>query len=379
MTSPVQTVTTIERPLLDVTRQALTAVQGEFDKYLVFPSDEARDAVVLWTMHTYVFDQFGSTPRLSVRSTEPGSGKSRVLELIAELAPRAVSAVYLEPAVMWRVINAGAPTLLLDECDTVFGKAGSGTSHVGLRSIINAGHRAGSTVPRCVGSEDVKEFRVFSPVALAGIGRLPDTIATRSVEIVMRKRRDCDPAVKPFRLKLAGDSLKVTAGLLGFWSTRAAGPLSVAMPDLPVADRAADVWEPLVAIADLAGPEWATRARAACTRLVAEASNRPVASVGVRLLTDIRTVFDVDVLVPAELIQRLYAVPDGSWGGAQFTSRQMARVLAEYDVKATTARVAGTPCRAYLRDAFTAAWDMYLPAVPVQADEVVGPETVNVG
>lgn len=376
MSTQVQTVTTIERPLQDVTSQALDAVQGEFDKYLVFPSPEARDAVVLWTLHTYVFDQFGSTPRLSIRSTGPGSGKSRVLELIAELAPKAVSAVYLEPAVMWRLINAGAPTLLLDECDTVFGKAGSGTSHVGLRSIINAGHRAGSTVPRCVGSEDVKEFRVFSPVALAGIGRLPDTIATRSVEIVMRKRRDGDPVVKPFRLKLAGDSLKVTAGLLSFWATRAALPLSVAMPDLPVEDRAADVWEPLVAIADLAGPVWAARARAACTRLVAEASSRPVASVGVRLLTDIRAVFDTEVLVPADLIQRLHGVPESPWEGGQFTSRQMARVLAEYGVRATTARVAGTPCRAYLRDAFTAAWAMYLPAERVAEQAQVEAEAV---
>jgi hypothetical protein len=341
----------------EVTIQALESVQAEFDKYIVFPSNEARDAVVLWTMHTHVFRSFESTPRLSIRSAEPGSGKSRVLEIIERLAPNTLSAVHLTPGVMWRCIENGSPTLLMDEADTIFGKQGSGSSHRELRAIINAGHRKGSTVPRCVGSEDVKQFRVFCPVALAGIGQLPETIATRSVEVVMRKRREGDPAVKPFRLKFAADDLARTFKLLEFWGVCAANALFTSMPDLPVSDRLADVWEPLVAIADLAGEQWGVRSRKACKRLTSDMS----LSVGVQLLTDLHGVFDVEALTPVEMVERLYDVADGVWERGQFTSRAMARLLAEYGITATTVRIDGTPTRAYKRESFQTMWDTYVP------------------
>jgi len=40
---------------------------------------------------------------------------------------------------------------------------------------------------------------------------------------------------------------------------------------MPVDDRAADTWEPLVTVADLAGQQWPARARVAVTVLTAEA------------------------------------------------------------------------------------------------------------
>ena len=42
------------------------------------------------------------------------------------------------------------------------------------------------------------------------------------------------------------------------------------MPPMPVEDRAADTWEPLVAVADLAAGGWPTRARTAAELLTAE-------------------------------------------------------------------------------------------------------------
>ncbi|NED89880.1 DUF3631 domain-containing protein, partial [Streptomyces sp. SID11233] len=40
-------------------------------------------------------------------------------------------------------------------------------------------------------------------------------------------------------------------------------------PDMPVEDRAADTWEPMVIVADLAGGHWPRLARIACARMVA--------------------------------------------------------------------------------------------------------------
>jgi hypothetical protein len=54
------------------------------------------------------------------------------------------------------------------------------------------------------------------------------------------------------------------------------------MPD-GVTDRAAEVWEPLVAIADVAGGHWPATARAAASHLVGQAVATGI-SVGTRLL-----------------------------------------------------------------------------------------------
>ena len=65
-----------------------------------------------------------------------------------------------------------------------------------------------------------------------------------------------------------------------------------ARPALPEAlsDRAQDNWEPLMAIAECAGPDWMRRATAAALKLSGDAAD-PV-STGNELLADIKQVFD---------------------------------------------------------------------------------------
>ncbi|MCA1694260.1 MAG: DUF3631 domain-containing protein [Actinobacteria bacterium] len=340
----------------DLTNESLDVVGEVFDRYVVFPSPEARDAVVLWALHAHVFRSFDTTPRLSLRSRDPGSGKSRVLEVLEHLVPNPLLAVHITPGVLWRKLEHGSPTILLDEADTIFGRVGSGSSHRQLRGILNAGYRRGATVPRCVGAEDVKEFSVFGPVALAGLGRLPETVASRSVEILMRPRKPSDPDVHPFRLRFAAAQLRRASTICETWSMQAAAPLRVAMPDLPVINRDADVWEPLVAIADLAGPLWADRARRACKAL----TERKERSIGPALLADIRTVFGEEKVVPtAELLDRLRALPDSQWRYGTFTGRAMAKVLTEYGISSQAVRHEGEVARGYKREAFAEAWGRY--------------------
>lgn len=65
--------------------------------------------------------------------------------------------------------------------------------------------------------------------------------------------------------------------------------LREAEPDMPVEDRAADTWEPLIAVAELAGGDWPARARKAALALRAEDDTDT--TVGARLLGDLRDVF----------------------------------------------------------------------------------------
>lgn len=335
------------------TEQALAAVQEILDDYVIFPSDEARDAVVLWTAHTYVFYSFETTPRLSVSSKEPGSGKSRVLEIIEHLVPSPLNAVTITPGVMWRLIEHSSPTILIDEADTIFGQNGSGSSHMTLRSILNAGHSRTATVPRCVGAEDVKRFHVFAPVAMAGLGQLPETIATRSVQVVMRKRR-AGQEVKPFRARYAQDALKRAKAILEEWSIDAAETLQTAIPDCPVKDRDADVWEPLLAIAELAGDVWAKRARTACEELT---SSVETLTPGMQLLTDLRTVWDGPVMFTADILPALYALPESKW--TRTDARSFAAMLRNYDVSPTTVRQGERVAKGYKVEDLQAAWEKF--------------------
>lgn len=351
----------------DLTDESLTMVGDLFDRYVVFPSPECRDSVVLWALHAHVvYTSFSTTPRLSVCSKEPGSGKSLVLELLAHIVPNPMLSVHLTPGVVWRSLEHGTPTLLMDEADTIFGKAGSGSSHRELRGILNAGYRRGARVPRCVGSEDVRWFNVFGPVAFAGIGQLPETLATRSIVVRMRKRRASDPDVQPFDDELVAPHLARVFKACEVWGAYAVDPLKVAVPDVPVINRAAQIWRPLVAIADLAGSGWGERARVACKQLT-EQKPPPL---GELLLAAVRDVFrDDKQLSTGELMGRLAELPDPQWRYDTFTGRAMSRLLAGYDVRSQTIRVGGQPMRGYTRKSFEDAWGQYLDTEESEHDE----------
>ena len=68
--------------------------------------------------------------------------------------------------------------------------------------------------------------------------------------------------------------------------------LQDARPDIPddIGDRAVDIWEPLLAISDMAGGIWPDVARLAARRL--SVPSQPEDSSGVRLLGDIKHVFN---------------------------------------------------------------------------------------
>ncbi len=266
-------------------------------RFVAFPSEPARIAVTLWAAHAHAVESFDSSPRLALLSPEPASGKTRALEILDLLVPKPMHVLNASVAVTFRAVDKNQPTLLLDEVDAIFGKR-SKDEHEELRGLLNAGHRRGAQVPRCVGpNHELKLFNVYAACALAGLGDLPETLMTRSVVVRMRRRAPGEH-VDPYRQRLHEHEGHELRDQLAEWIGQVAGDLGNAWPTMPrgVEDRPADVWEPLLAIADAAGGAWPTRARAACAELVKVAASGE-ASLGVRLLGDLRTIFgDVDAL-----------------------------------------------------------------------------------
>lgn len=342
-------------------------LEGLLRRHVAFPSAAALTAVTLWAAHAHVVDAFESTPRLALLSPEKGSGKTRTLEVLETVVPRPMHAVNCTAAALFRAVASRRPTLLFDEADTYFGtKSGE---HEELRGLINAGHRRGAVAYRCVGDGakmEVKEFPAFAAVALAGLGFLPDTIIDRAV-VVKMKRRAPDEIIVPFRHREVAPVADLIMAQLVAWADSYFDTISTLVPDMPagITDRPADVWEPLLAVADVAGGAWPERARRAAEHLNAErVAVDP--SLGAQLLGDIRNIFTssaTDRLSSEELVERLCALEEAPWGdlrGKALDARGLARRLRQFDVRPHTIRVQDRTPKGYEQTDFYDAWCRYL-------------------
>jgi hypothetical protein len=360
--------------------------------YVAFPS-HAASAVTLWAAHTHLVASFDSTPRLALLSPEKQCGKTRVLELLELLCAGAETLSDASPAYLYRRIgsqDAGPVTILLDEADAIWKRGKGDETAEALRSVINAGHRKSATVGRVeTGGPEPKltRFPVFAPAAIAGIGGLPDTITDRAVVIRMRRRAPDQP-VRPYRERITRPEGEALRGQLAAWSAQAAAKVGEPWPDMPdgITDRPADVWEPLLMVADLAGGDWPKLAREACTALVT-GSKDDTETTGTRLLTDIRDVWprgagtsgtsgtaligqvpDVP-LVPHmgtdELLRLLHGVDEAPWAdwyGHPLNPRDLARLLKPYGVKSVKVRIGEQSVRGYRVADLIEPWRSYLAA-----------------
>jgi hypothetical protein len=347
-------------------------VEAFLSRFVAYPSEAAKVAHVLWIAHTWFMDQWDSTPRIAFLSPEPGSGKSRALEVTEPLVPRPVHAVNTTPAYLFRKVSdeAGPPTILYDEIDTVFGPKAKDNEDV--RGMLNAGHRKGATAGRCVvkgHKVETEELPAYCAVALAGLDDLPDTIMTRSIVVRMRRRAPSEK-VEPWRLRINGPEAYELQGRLQEWSAETQH--AVTWPDMPegIEDRNADVWEALLSVADVAGGGWPARARRNAVTLVTASSDR-AGSLGVTLLSDLRNLFTTDRLATDDILEALHQMEESPWGdlrGKPLDARGLSRRLSKYGVKPRQMRVGDRIVRGYdladLRDPF----ERYLSPSPSDSD-----------
>jgi hypothetical protein len=342
-------------------------ISNFLSRFVAYPSENCLIAHALWIAHTHLMDAWDSTPRLAVLSPEPGSGKSRVLEVTELLVPRAVEAVNVTPAYLFRKVSdpEGRPTILYDEIDTVFGPKAKDNEEI--RGLLNAGHRKHSVAGRCVvrGKEIfTEEIPAYCAVALAGLGGLPDTILTRSIIIRMRRRAPGE-TVEPYRRRVNGPEAEVIRDRLATWAAAIEQEITGVFPEMPlgIVDRDADVWEALITVADAAGGEWPALARVAAVALVAD-SKRGTHSLGVQLLTDLRTVFgEADALSTEYILNTLHTFDESPWAdlrGKPLDARGLSARLRQYGVKPTTVRIGDSTPKGYRRDDLHDSWVRYV-------------------
>jgi Protein of unknown function (DUF3631) len=354
----------------------LAELHAALCRYVILPSAEAADAVTLWVAASHAQPAWEHAPRLAVVSPLKRCGKSRLLDVVAETCHAPLITVNATIAAVVRSIGQDPPTLLVDEADTLWGSKRQADNNEDLRGLLNAGHQRNRPMLRWdVTSRTAEHLDTFAMAMLAAIGELPDTIMDRAVVVRMRRRAPGE-RVDPYRTRRDVPPLNQLRGRLNGWAREHLGELQHAQPVMPLEDRAADTWEPLVAVADLARADWPERARtAAATMTAAEAEQEEDTSASVRLLGDLRGVFDqagAEALYSATILAALHKLDEAPWAdwyGHPLHTRDLAKLLRAYGVRPHDVREHGTgPQRkGYARADLYEPWARYLPRQPRHA------------
>ena len=345
--------------------ELLDAIAEVLNKYVVLPGGTV-DAIALWVLFTYSWDNFDIYPYLNVTSVTKACGKTTLVSVLSVLVHKPFVAAHATTAALFRVMDQHHPTLLLDEADSFM------KSNEDIRGMLNAGYQIGTPFVRCRETKDGHEpemFDVAGPKLIAGIGNRQDTIEDRSVGVRLQRKTAAEK-VERFRLNRLKDELAPLRRQSKRWAEDHAEALNVAdptdeeMPDLR-SDRGRDNWRPLVAIAVEAGERWTERSRISAVLL--DGTDKPEDDFKIQLVHDIDSIFKetgAKRLPSQDLCDALAKMedrpwPEYGWTKKPITPTALARQLKHFKSTASsrgilpkTARVRGKTPRCYFHKDF---------------------------
>lgn len=371
----------------------LNDVRKELRRYLVLARPEDETALTLWIVHTHCFDATDVSPNLYIHSPMKSSGKTRTLEVCELLVRRPRRAVNMSLAALFRMIEASQPCVLLDEVDRFIGGRPDDRKQE-MVGLLDASFRKGDTVLRVVGegaAMTTREFILYTPLAMAGLNSLPDTLLHRSVVLTLQRKA---PGVKVagFRRSEALERLRPLQRRLSAWAKRNAERISEHRPDIPesVTDRAADKWEVFLSIAEVvSGEQWPELAREAAVLFTAdELRDDQDSTWSLRLLHDLADVWppDREEWSSTDVVTALRLIGDAPWielGKSGITVQRLARMLRPFGVIPRRPQSHRGPMH-YLVSEMVATWCQYgvpapewcasqVPDPPISADEPAQP------
>ncbi|WP_292533819.1 DUF3631 domain-containing protein [Methylocystis sp.] len=339
----------------------LDDVRATIGRFIICDPPTAT-AAALWIAFTWIIEYAQVAPLAIVTAPEKGCGKSQLLDVIGRLSRRSLYASNVSPAALFRVIEARQPTLCVDEADAFM------KDNDELRGVINSGHtRPSAYVLRVEGDDlQVKRFSTWGAKAIAGIGRLPETVMSRGIVLNLRRKLKTE---RVERLRHAETGVfQALARRLARFGEDYGEAIARARPQMPetLSDREQDNWEHLLAIADLAGGSWPKEARRAALTICGE--DREDLSLGEQLLLSIRDAFEqdgADKLSREELLCRLVADEEGPWAtwnkGKPMSAAQFRKRLAAFAIKTKKVRLdTYTTAQGFERRQFEDAWSRYL-------------------
>ena len=280
--------------------QTLAYARKFLAHFCIWPSEAALTTAALWAMHAHARDGQGSlvwlsSPRMLFSSAEPGSGKSHAMRLVAKLCPS--PAIFTEPSepALAHSIGKDKAVIGLDEADVYFGQ---GSRKAAARAIINDGYTPDGEWAR-VRKGSVERISTFGALMMAGLDKVESgtggqMAATLSRCIRIRMRRAPEDYRAPRFDHQARFAASLIAERMAAWAKQNLDQLASIVPDVPegIGNRQAELWEPLLAVADIAGGDWPEMAREACEEMVATGGMPPEDDEKAARLDEIMTSWD---------------------------------------------------------------------------------------
>lgn len=328
------------------------------------------DAAALWLAFTWLIDAVSVAPIANITAPLPNCGKSTMLDLFEKLTFRPLKVDNISPAALFRSVEKWRPTLLIDEVDAFL------KDNEDARGILNSGHKRNGFVLRVVGDDhEPRRFSTWGAKALCGIGAISSTLQSRSIRLELRRKLPGESVGNLRHIECALIE-RLQRQLMRFAeesasAVRAARPV----PAQGLSNRAQDNWEPLLAIADVAGRDWPDRARRAAQAIVGIEASHEAPDVNTELLADIRAAFAklrVDRIASADLLHAICEDEDAPWStwnrGKPMSPRQLSIRLGEFGIVPGTIRLTnGTTPKGYYLEKFRDAFARYLSATAVQS------------
>jgi putative DNA primase/helicase len=328
--------------------------------------------VALWILFTWVFEHVAETnPYLRIVSPAPECGKSTLLKVIKFLARIGWLVSRVTASSFSRTMEHERRTLLLDEGDAFLHE-----NEVMRNLLDGASDPDTANISMSVKSGDdwtPANFNVFVPIAIASIGMLRkmQTVESRSIHVHLKRATPVElRQLAKGRQRELKSVLEPLAAKCARWAADNAGALKGARPEMPegMTGREMDKWEPLIAIADSIGGDYAKDARSVCEAatdgshvgdLLAEA-----------LLADLKLLFDsrsAKALASIDICRSLIELDDRPWaemGKARkpLTQRGLAGLLRAFDIVPGTVQLDDkTTAKGYKRSDLEDAFSRYLP------------------
>ena len=346
---------------------ALTETEKLLRRVVILKSDEHYWALTLWIAFCYSVPQFDYAPRLCFWSPEKRCGKSLALEVTSLLLPNPLMTSSISSASLFRILDRdNSKVILIDESDTVFGRNGDKEKAEALRQLLNASFKRGQSVIRCEPPKyEPREFKIFAPIALAGIGTsaIPETVADRAIMIEMRRMLPNEQILE-FESDEVEKYFSPIKVRLQEFAEENEGRYRELRPELPresLNPRARDLWKPLYKVAECAGDEWIKKALLASVAISSGESDPEEASLSLRILSDIREIFIGEQMTTRDLIERLRDLEESPWAYLErFNPSVLAHLLKNYGIKPRP--FPGGKVRGYYRKSFEDSWNRYLEA-----------------